>query len=135
MSSASTSGGLPRGGLRATFHAAVSRVGTRGSAGCDDTHRTSAASCRRNDARRLRHADVFSICAAALAWSRPDQHGRVGAGDYAVRAAGLVARGSPTMMHVWSVIPALNESSGIAAVVAGVRPYVQRVIVVDDGSS
>jgi glycosyltransferase involved in cell wall biosynthesis len=39
------------------------------------------------------------------------------------------------MMHVWSVIPALNESSGIAAVVAGVRPHVQRVIVVDDGSS
>ena len=34
-----------------------------------------------------------------------------------------------------AVIPALNEASRIAAVVRGAQPYVDRVIVVDDGST
>ena len=37
--------------------------------------------------------------------------------------------------HVIALIPALNEAGTIRAVVAGVRPHVKAVIVVDDGSS
>jgi glycosyltransferase involved in cell wall biosynthesis len=38
-------------------------------------------------------------------------------------------------MRAAAVIPAFNEAGSIAAVVEGVRPFVDRVIVVDDGSS
>jgi glycosyltransferase involved in cell wall biosynthesis len=38
------------------------------------------------------------------------------------------------MMKAAAVIPAFNEANSIAAVVEGVRPFVDRVIVVDDGS-
>jgi glycosyltransferase involved in cell wall biosynthesis len=38
-------------------------------------------------------------------------------------------------MKVAAVIPAFNEAAAIARVVEGVRPLVERVIVVDDGSS
>ncbi|PJE75861.1 glycosyltransferase family 2 protein [Candidatus Uhrbacteria bacterium CG10_big_fil_rev_8_21_14_0_10_48_11] len=38
-------------------------------------------------------------------------------------------------MRIFAVIPAFNEASGIAAVVASVLPRVQRVVVVDDGST
>ncbi|MEN9558567.1 MAG: hypothetical protein RL141_936 [Candidatus Parcubacteria bacterium] len=38
-------------------------------------------------------------------------------------------------MRAIVVIPALNEASRIGEVVAAVRPYVERVIVVDDGST
>jgi glycosyltransferase involved in cell wall biosynthesis len=38
-------------------------------------------------------------------------------------------------MRVWALIPAFNEVAGIAGVVAGVRPHVAGVLVVDDGSS
>jgi glycosyltransferase involved in cell wall biosynthesis len=38
------------------------------------------------------------------------------------------------MMRATAVIPAFNEGNSIAAVVMGVRPFVDRVIVVDDGS-
>jgi glycosyltransferase involved in cell wall biosynthesis len=38
-------------------------------------------------------------------------------------------------MRTIAVIPALNEATRIGAVVAAVRPYVNRVIVVDDGST
>jgi len=37
-------------------------------------------------------------------------------------------------MRAAAVIPAFNEAVSIAAVVAGVRPFVDRVIVIDDGS-
>jgi len=36
---------------------------------------------------------------------------------------------------VWALIPAYNEARRIAEVVAGARPYVDRVLVVDDGST
>jgi glycosyltransferase involved in cell wall biosynthesis len=39
------------------------------------------------------------------------------------------------MMRAAAVIPAFNEAASIAAVVAGVRPAVAHVVVVDDGSS
>lgn len=39
------------------------------------------------------------------------------------------------MMRAAAVIPAFNEAASIAAVVAGVRPTVAHVVVVDDGSS
>ena len=38
------------------------------------------------------------------------------------------------MIRAAAVIPAFNEGNSIAAVVIGVRPFVDRVIVVDDGS-
>jgi glycosyltransferase involved in cell wall biosynthesis len=38
------------------------------------------------------------------------------------------------MLRSAAVIPAFNEGKNIAAVVMGVRPFVDRVIVVDDGS-
>lgn len=38
-------------------------------------------------------------------------------------------------MTVCALIPAFNEAATIAAVVTGVRPHVQAVVVVDDGSS
>ncbi len=38
-------------------------------------------------------------------------------------------------MRTFAVIPAYNEGSRIGAVVAAVRPYVDQVIVTDDGSS
>jgi glycosyltransferase involved in cell wall biosynthesis len=38
------------------------------------------------------------------------------------------------MMRSAAVIPAFNEGNSIAAVVMGVRPFVDRMIVVDDGS-
>jgi glycosyltransferase involved in cell wall biosynthesis len=38
-------------------------------------------------------------------------------------------------MRTAAVIPALNEAAAIASVVEGVRPFVDRVFVVDDGSS
>ena len=38
------------------------------------------------------------------------------------------------MIRSAAVIPAFNEGNSIAAVVMGVRPFVDRVIVVDDGS-
>src|SRR5262249_47336551 len=42
---------------------------------------------------------------------------------------------STRMMHVAAVIPAFNEARSIAEVVAGIRAIVDRVIVVDDGST
>jgi glycosyltransferase involved in cell wall biosynthesis len=38
-------------------------------------------------------------------------------------------------MRVAALIPAFDEADSIAAVVSGVRPYIDTVIVVDDGSS
>ena len=38
-------------------------------------------------------------------------------------------------MRTAALIPAFNEAAAISAVVEGVRPFVERVLVVDDGSS
>jgi glycosyltransferase involved in cell wall biosynthesis len=39
------------------------------------------------------------------------------------------------MMRICALIPAFNEASHIAQVVEGARPYVESVVVIDDGSS
>ena len=39
------------------------------------------------------------------------------------------------MMTICALIPAFNEAAHIAQVVEGARPYVESVIVIDDGSS
>jgi glycosyltransferase involved in cell wall biosynthesis len=39
------------------------------------------------------------------------------------------------MMRVCAVLPALDEAGAIAAVIRGVRPHVEEVLVVDDGST
>ena len=39
------------------------------------------------------------------------------------------------MMRICALIPAFNEAAHIAQVVEGARPYVESVIVIDDGSS
>jgi glycosyltransferase involved in cell wall biosynthesis len=39
------------------------------------------------------------------------------------------------MMRVAAIVPACNEAATIAAVVEGVRPFVEQVTVVDDGST
>jgi len=44
-------------------------------------------------------------------------------------------RGNASTAPVWVVIPASNEAATIAGVVAGVRPHVDGVIVVDDAST
>jgi len=38
-------------------------------------------------------------------------------------------------MKVWAIVPALNEATRIAATVAAVQPFVEKVVVVDDGST
>lgn len=38
------------------------------------------------------------------------------------------------MVGVWAVVPAFNEARVIGETLAGLRPFVERIIVVDDGS-
>lgn len=49
-------------------------------------------------------------------------------------ATSTAARSSSPPLSVCALIPAYNEAESIADVVAGVRPHVARVLVVDDGS-
>src|SRR2546423_13386671 len=59
----------------------------------------------------------------------------VGPGFQPGQASALKGRTYTNAMRVAAIIPAYNEARSIAAVGNGVRGVVERVIVVDDGSS
>lgn len=63
----------------------------------------------------------------------PSPRHRSGLDNVASRAEGLPV--SSVEHRTIAVIPCVNEASFVGAVVAGVRPWVDRVLVIDDGSS